>query len=97
MVMTHGRGIFPDRLIGRGIATINTSVMLGVAVMQTLSGLIIGAFEPLANGERSEIAYRSLFGFLTVILLVAVTTYGVLSEDVRPSHEMRLREQARAA
>ena len=24
MVMTHGRGIFPDRLIGRGISTMNT-------------------------------------------------------------------------
>ena len=35
MVMTHGRGIIPDRLIGRGMATINTSVMLGVACMQT--------------------------------------------------------------
>jgi hypothetical protein len=37
MVMTHGRGIFPDRLIGRGISTMNTAVMLGVACMQTLS------------------------------------------------------------
>ena len=95
MVMTHGRGIFPDRLIGRGIATMNTSVMLGVAVMQTLSGMIIGAFEPLASGARTEIAYRSLFGFLTVILLVAVAAYG-RSEDIKPSHEMRLREQAGA-
>src|SRR5262249_31841283 len=50
MVMTHARGIFPDRLIGRGISTINTSVMLGVACMQTLSGIIVGAFEPLADG-----------------------------------------------
>jgi MFS family permease len=97
MILTHGRGIFPDRLIGRGIATLNTSVMLGVAVMQTLSGLIVGAFEPLANGERSEIAYRSLFGFLTVILIVAVAVYSLRSEDIKPSHEMRLREQARAA
>jgi MFS family permease len=96
MVMTHGRGIFPDRLIGRGIATMNTSVMLGVAVMQTLSGMIIGAFEPLAGGARTEIAYRSLFGFLTVILLIAVATYSLRSEDIKPSHEMRLREQARA-
>src|SRR5262249_40092529 len=96
MVMTHGRGIFPDRLIGRGIATINTSVMLGVAVMQTLSGLIIGAFEPLANGERTEIAYRSLFGFLTVILLAAAAAYSLRSEDIKPSHEMRRREQAAA-
>jgi len=37
--------IFPDRLIGRGIATINTAVMLGVACMQTLSGIIVRAFE----------------------------------------------------
>ena len=88
MVMTHGRGIFPDRLIGRGIATMNTSVMLGVACMQTLSGMILGAFEPLAGGARAEIAYRSLFGFLTVILLVAVAMYG-RSEDIKPSHEMR--------
>src|SRR5262245_49554577 len=88
MVMTHGRGFFPDRLIGRGIATMNTSVMLGVACMQTLSGMILGAFEPLAGGARSEIAYRSLFGFLTVILLIAVAIYS-RSEDIKPSHEMR--------
>jgi predicted MFS family arabinose efflux permease len=88
MVMTHGRGIFPDRLIGRGIATMNTSVMLGVACMQTLSGMIVGAFEPLAGGVRTETAYRSLFAFLTVILLIAVAMYG-RSEDIKPSHEMR--------
>ena len=28
--------------------------------MQTLSGVIIGAFEPLADGARSETAYRAL-------------------------------------
>ena len=96
MVMTHGRGIFPDRLIGRGIATMNMSVMLGVAVMQTVSGMILGAFEPLAGGGRTEIAYRSLFAFLTVILICAVLSYS-RSEDIKPSHEMRQREQAKAA
>jgi MFS family permease len=75
MVITHGRGIFPDRLIGRGMATINTAVMLGVACMQTLSGIIVGAFEPLADGARTETAYRALFGVLTVVLIVAVAIY----------------------
>jgi uncharacterized membrane protein YjfL (UPF0719 family) len=71
--------------------------MLGVAVMQTLSGVIIGLFEPLASGARTEEAYRSLFGFLTVILIVAVAMYG-RSEDIKPSHEMRrAREQQKAA
>jgi len=93
MVMTHGRGIFPDRLIGRGIATINTAVMLGVACMQTLSGIIIGAFEPLADGARSETAYRALFGVLTAVLITAVAIYS-RSQDVRPSDEMRARAAA---
>jgi predicted MFS family arabinose efflux permease len=94
MIMTHGRGIFPDRLIGRGMATMNTSVMLGVACMQTLSGIILGAFAPLADGARSEEAYRTLFGFMCVLLIVAVTIYS-RAADVRPSEELRLRQAAR--
>jgi predicted MFS family arabinose efflux permease len=90
MVLTHGRGIIPDRLIGRGVSTLNTSVMLGVASMQTLSGIIVGAFEPLADGARTETAYRALFGVLTVVLMVAVAIYS-RSKDVRPSDEMRAR------
>ena len=93
MVLTHGRGIFPDRLIGRGMATVNSAVMLGVACMQTLSGVIIGAFEPLADGARSETAYRALFAVLAVVLSVAVAIYS-RSEDVKPSDEMRARRQA---
>lgn len=96
MVMTHGRGIFPDRLIGRGIATINTAVMLGVACMQTLSGLIIGAFEPEADGARTEEAYRALFGTLTLVLIGAAAIYS-RSQDVKPSEEMKARAMARAA
>jgi hypothetical protein len=88
MVMTHGRGIFPDRLIGRGMATMNGSVMLGVACMQTFSGIIVGAFEPLADGACTETAYRALFAVLTVVLAVAVALYS-RAEDVRPSDEMR--------
>lgn len=93
MVMTHGRGIFPDRLIGRGIATMNTSVMLGVACMQTLSGMIIAAFPPLPDGARSEEAYRTLFGFMVAVLAVAMTIY-CRSRDIRPSDELRARQAA---
>jgi predicted MFS family arabinose efflux permease len=96
MVMTHGRGTIPDRLIGRGIATINTFVMLGVACMQTLSGIIVGAFEPLADGARTETAYRALFGVLTAVLIAAIAIYS-RSQDVKPSDEMRERRQQRDA
>jgi predicted MFS family arabinose efflux permease len=96
MVMTHGRGTIPDRLIGRGMATINTFVMLGVACMQTVSGIIVGAFEPLADGARTETAYRALFGVLTVVLIVAVAIY-MRSHDIKPSEEMSERPQEDAA
>jgi MFS family permease len=95
MVMAHGRGMFPDRLIGRGMATINTCVMLGVACMQTLSGVIVGAFTPLADGARSEDAYRALFAVLTVVLIVAVAIYST-SRDIKPSDEMKAREKQAA-
>lgn len=88
MVMTHGRAIFPDRLIGRGMSTMNTCVMLGVACMQTLSGVILGLFQPLADGARSETAYRTLFGFMCCVLIVAVSVYSRVL-DVRPSDELR--------
>ena len=88
MVMAHGRGIIPDHLIGRGMATINTSVMFGVACMQTVSGIVVGAFEPLADGARSETAYRALFGVLAVVLIVALSIYS-RSRDVKPSDQMR--------
>jgi predicted MFS family arabinose efflux permease len=88
MVMTHTRGIFPDRLIGRGMATMNAAVMLGVACMQSISDIVVGAFEPLASGARTETAYRALFGVLTAVLIVAVAIYS-RSQDVKPSDQMR--------
>jgi predicted MFS family arabinose efflux permease len=86
MVMTHGRGTIPDRLIGRGMATINTFVMLGVACMQTVSGIIVGAFEPLADGVRTEAAYRALFALLTMVLIAALAVY-TRSQDIKPREE----------
>jgi predicted MFS family arabinose efflux permease len=90
MVMTHGRGIVPDRLIGRGIATMNTAVMLGVACMQSASGVILGAFEPLPDGARTETAYCVLFAVLAGVLSTAVAIYS-RSRDLKPSDEMRAR------
>ena len=95
MVMTHGRGIFPDRLIGRGMATMNTSVMLGVACMQTLSGIILGTFAPLPDGARSEEAYRTLFGFMCGVLLLALLVYS-RAADIKPSDEVRARQAERS-
>jgi hypothetical protein len=56
--------------------------------MQTLTGIIIGDFEPLTNGARTEDAYRALFGTLTLVLIVALAIYS-RSQDVKPSEEMK--------
>ena len=71
------------------MATMNTSVMLGVACMQTFSGIIIGAFEPLAKrrAHRNRIS-RALCGCSAAVLIVAVAIYS-RSQDVKPSDEMR--------
>jgi len=44
----------------------------------------------LADGSRTELAYRTLFGFMAAILLLAVAIYGRVA-DVRPSDELRAR------
>ena len=93
MIMAHGRASFPDRLIGRGIGLLNTSVMLGVACMQSLSGVVIGAFERLPDGARPEIAYRTLFGLLAAVLVAAVAVYW-RAADARPSEEVAARNAA---
>jgi hypothetical protein len=64
--------------------------MFGVACMQTLSGIIVGAFEPMADGTRSELAYRALFGFMSVVLIIAVSIYS-RTKDVKPSDELKAR------
>ncbi|MEZ5765036.1 MAG: hypothetical protein R3D69_12830 [Xanthobacteraceae bacterium] len=61
--------------------------MLGVACMQTASGLIVGIFEPLPMAPGTETAYRCLFGVLAIVLTIATVIYS-RSQDIKPSTEM---------
>jgi MFS family permease len=78
----HARSILPDHLVGRGMTFQNTAGMGGIFVMQSATGLIIGAFE---NGGLPvpEIAYRLAFGFLAAMLLLSLLVYRKVG-DVRP-------------
>ena len=38
LIATHGRQFYPDRLIGRGISTVNCAVLFGAASLQVLTG-----------------------------------------------------------
>ena len=82
LIHAHARAILPDRLIGRGLTLQNLSVMLGVFVIQALTGVIVGSFGP-EGSEAPEIAYRAAFGFLALSLAVGLAFYARIA-DVSP-------------
>lgn len=73
-----GRTYFEDRLIGRAITVVNLANFAGASTMQIVPGVIIDAFPPVA-GHPPEEAYRTVFGFLAAVLLVALVAYRRLS------------------
>jgi len=77
----HARAVLPSNLVGRGLTMQNLSVFLGVAVVQSVSGVIIGQFS--TDGVAGELAYRMFFGFLAGVVLVGLFFY-VPARDVRP-------------
>lgn len=86
VLIAHGRSIYSDRLVGRGMTINNMANMGGVAVLQTLTGFIIGAF-PTVDGAAPEEAYRWVFGTVGCLLAVALVIYAG-SDDVGPgAHE----------
>ncbi|MFQ5984599.1 MAG: MFS transporter [Alphaproteobacteria bacterium] len=86
VVMAHSRALFPERLVGRGITTVNMAVFIGVAVLQLATGLIVGAF-PTTDGAAPEAAYRLVFAFLGAVLLIAALYYRRV-KDMKPSRDV---------
>lgn len=84
-MMAHGRSLFPARLVGRGVTTVNTSMVAGVAVMQIATGLIVGGFAD-GGSTAPAIAYRAAFGFIACVLIVAMAVYS-RAEDRKPSQD----------
>ena len=83
MIIAHGRAIFPERLVGRGLTVVNFANFIGVAVMQMAAGMIVGAF-PAADGAAPEAAYRLVFGFLAATIVLALVFYA-RAADAKPS------------
>ncbi len=79
-VMIHGRALFPEHLAGRGMTTVNLGMALGAAVMQPVTGVLLGA---VSGGAPDEAGYRAVFGFLAVVTVVALAFYAPI-EDAPP-------------
>ncbi len=82
VLAAHSRASFPDHMIGRAGTTLNMTSIIGIALMQGLFGLIVGAF-PGAHGAAPALAYRLGFGAMAVSVALSLVLY-TRSTDVRP-------------
>lgn len=83
VVFTHGRSLFPDRLIGRGLTIFTLASVAGSAVMQMVSGPIVGAFAQPGGLVAAE-GYRVMFAFLGLSVMLSLALY-VRIPDAKPS------------
>lgn len=82
-----GRALFPDALVGRGMTLTNLFTFLGLAMMQIITGLIVGQFAA-PDGSIPPQAYRLMFGFMTVASAIVILVYGRV-RDIRPSEQRK--------
>lgn len=85
VAFAHGRTIFPDRLVGRGMTMLAAATFLGIAFMQMATGPIVGAFlQP--DGLVSATGYRWMFAFVAAIVALALAVYS-RTADAKPSRD----------
>ncbi len=84
VALAHGRALFPDHLVGRGITTLNVANMGGVFILQSVTGWIIDLNGGRTDGPIDESAFRIVFMTIAFGVLAALVIYS-WSED-RPPH-----------
>ncbi|MFN4087591.1 MAG: MFS transporter [Alphaproteobacteria bacterium] len=82
VIVAHGRSLFPDRLVGRGVTTVNVAQSIGCAALPMLTGAVVGAFST-GGGPAPEVAYRAAFGTLALLLLAGLVIYS-RARDSKP-------------
>ena len=69
VIVAQGRALFPDRLAGRGVTTVNMAQCLGLAVLPAGMGYVI------EGSGNSELAYRLAFAALAAGLVLGASVY----------------------
>lgn len=82
-LLAHGRDLFPDRLTGRGITLFNMVNILGVFLLQGLSGFLLHILSLNSDVATPESAYRIIFAMLALLLAASSIAYACAS-DRRP-------------
>jgi predicted MFS family arabinose efflux permease len=84
VIVAHGRSLFPDHLLGRGVTTVNIAQVVGLTMLPLVTGPIVGAF-PAPGTVSPEIAYRAAFGAIALLLAAGVAAYAAKAKDAKPS------------
>lgn len=88
IMIAHGKALFNDKIIGRGLTVLNMANMGGVFVLQAISGALIYFVTQDKNaGRLPPEAYSVCFGFMGVVMLIGIAVYA-LSKD-RPPIEVK--------
>jgi len=72
LLVTQGRALFPEQMIGRGVTTVNLAQVLGSALLPALMGWAVGA---VGVGEAG---YRAGFALLAICLSAGMAGYRFL-------------------
>ncbi len=76
-IVAHGRSLFPDRLLGRGMTTLNLAQVIGASAMPVMTGAVAAALTPgSAPGVPTpETAYRAMFALIGACLAIGLALY----------------------
>ena len=75
ILLAHARAMVPERLIGRGLTTVNTGIMAAIALMQIAVGGVIGLAAQADNGGDPALPFRAAFAFLSTMALLSTLVY----------------------
>ena len=74
LLLAIARDMFPDRLTGRAITSVNFTSFMGAGLMQVIPGIALGLWLPVDGHPPAE-AYRVVFAGFGAVLLVAATVF----------------------
>lgn len=75
VLIAHGRALFPEAVLGRGMTLLNIGTMLGVFTSQAVTGVIINLFPVSDAGAYPLAAYRTVFAVQAACMLMAILPY----------------------
>jgi predicted MFS family arabinose efflux permease len=74
VLMAQAKQFLPDRLIGRGLASMNFVSFAGAGIIQTATGAV--AQTALNHGASAAVSYGALFAFMAILLAAVTIIHG---------------------